>query len=111
MSIARSHRRPTQAQRVLEILERGGWHTTLELVDAGILRVGARVHELRLAGHAIEMRRRPRSSVYEYRLATEPPRSGAPAARPRLVDDCIACGERAALDAETLRCNDCEAAA
>jgi hypothetical protein len=65
--------RPTQAQRVLAILRDVRWHSTLEFVEAGVLRASARVFELRRAGYAIEVRRR--GSIYEYRLALAPPAS------------------------------------
>jgi hypothetical protein len=62
----------TQCDTVLELLDDGAWHTTLEFVELGILRVSARVFELRRRDFAIEVRvsgrgRRGRST-YAYRL-------------------------------------------
>ena len=70
----------TQCDAVRELLSDGRWHTTWEFVERGILRVSARIYELRRAGWTIEMRRRERSpwagsparAVYEYRLAPAP---------------------------------------
>lgn len=67
--MSRTQARPTQAERVVAILRDGSWHSTLSFIDAGILRAGARIYELRLAGHAIETRRRPGSQIHEYRLS------------------------------------------
>ncbi len=59
--------RTPQRERVLQLLGDGRWHTTLEFVQLGILRVSARVFELRAGGTAIEVARRGRS-IYAYRL-------------------------------------------
>lgn len=75
-----AHRRPTQAERVLAILGDRGWHSTFEFIDQHhILRPAARVHELRLAGHAIETRRCGHG-VFEYRHAGSPLLPAPPAA-------------------------------
>ncbi|HEY3961623.1 MAG TPA: helix-turn-helix domain-containing protein [Gaiellaceae bacterium] len=60
-------RRIPQTARVLMILADGRWHSTIEFVDAGILRAAARVHELRHTGHVIESRHAG-SAVASYRL-------------------------------------------
>ena len=60
--------RRTQQQLVLELLSDSGWHSTLEFIDEGLLRVAAQVFELRCRGFPIEGRRRPNSRVFEYRL-------------------------------------------
>jgi len=53
-------KRVTQAERVLAILFDGDWHTGLELAlgnGAPILSHTRRVHELRKAGHEIDIQR------------------------------------------------------
>jgi hypothetical protein len=68
--------RPTQCGSVLALLEDGCWHSTIEFVELGVLRVSARVHELRRRGFVIEVRRVEHpggAAVYAYRLATAEP--------------------------------------
>lgn len=65
--------RRTHCDLVLELLDDGRWHSTLEFVELGVLRPPARVHELRRQGFAIDVQRVPRqgrSPVYAYRLAS-----------------------------------------
>lgn len=48
------HKRPTQAQRILEYIEEHGCITSLEAVqELGILRLASRISELRKKGHKI----------------------------------------------------------
>ncbi len=63
-----TQRRPSQCDRVIEMLADGRWHSGAELLQRGIWRYTARVHELRLSGHAIESRRSAHSPLVEYRL-------------------------------------------
>ena len=50
-----SNSRPTQAQRVLDYIERFGSITQHEaLIDLGIMRLASRVSELKKRGHNIE---------------------------------------------------------
>jgi hypothetical protein len=52
-----THRRPTQAGRILEHLRAGNRITALEALDAfGCFRLAARIHELRRDGWAIQER-------------------------------------------------------
>jgi hypothetical protein len=52
-----THRRPTQAGRILEHLRAGNRITALEALDAfGCFRLAARIHELRNQGWQIEER-------------------------------------------------------
>lgn len=73
--------RPTQRGAVLALLDDERWHTTIEFVELGVLRVSARVHELRRRGFAIECRRIKHLDggpvVYAYRLATSGPADDA----------------------------------
>jgi hypothetical protein len=63
---------------VRAILFDGAWHSTLEMIEAGILRPAARVLELRCAGYAIETRKR--GTIGQYRLLPGAPRPDAPPA-------------------------------
>lgn len=48
------HKRPTQAQRILDYIERFGSITQYEaLQDLGVMRLASRISELRSDGHAI----------------------------------------------------------
>ena len=48
------HSKPTQAQRVLQYMERFGSITQFEaLKDLGVMRLASRISELRKKGHAI----------------------------------------------------------
>lgn len=111
----------TQQQVVLRLLADGQWHTSLEFVDAGLLRAAARVFELRREGYAIETRRVKKDArgftLFAYRLrrsaddleadaelkriqAKFPDLVGAQPERrqsPAIVDDCMDCGEREPL--------------
>ena len=63
--------RSPRLRRLLAVLERGGWFSTLDLsVMARVCAVNSAIHELRCNGADIECRCRPGSSerVYEYRL-------------------------------------------
>jgi len=52
-----THRRPTQAGRILAYLREGNRLTALEALERfGCFRLAARVHELRREGHAIRER-------------------------------------------------------
>ena len=65
--------RPTQCERVLELLADGREHSTIEFIELGILRPPSRVHELRERGLAIDVKRvdrAGRSTVYVYRLVS-----------------------------------------
>lgn len=90
--------RRTQRDLVLELLNDGGWHSTIEFVDLGILRAPSRVWELRCGGFPIECRRRPdrRSgkAIWEYRLEPGAPRRLPGAAgrdASRIVVTCPGC--------------------
>lgn len=49
-----SNKRPTQAQRILDYIERFGGITQYEaLQDLGVMRLASRISELRGNGHAI----------------------------------------------------------
>jgi len=61
--------RRTQCDRVLEVLRDGREHPTIEFVDHRILRLPARVHDLRRRGHVIEVRRVGRG-LFVYRLVS-----------------------------------------
>lgn len=91
--------RVTQRELVLELLDDGGWHSTIEFVDLGIIRVGSRVWELRCGGYPIQCRRRSggrgrSKAIFEYRLeAGAPlPLASAPTRRSSRVVVCPACG-------------------
>lgn len=64
--------RRTQCDAVLALLEDGHWHSTIEFVELGILRVPSRVFELRRRGLVIDVKRVPRnrSTIYVYRLVS-----------------------------------------
>ncbi len=65
--------RRTQCDAVLRLLEDGGWHSTIEFVELGVLRAPARVHELRQRGLVIDVKRvshRNRSTTFVYRLVS-----------------------------------------
>ena len=48
------HSRPTQAQRVLDYMDKHGGITQIEgLRDIGVMRLASRISELRKNGHAI----------------------------------------------------------
>jgi Helix-turn-helix domain len=64
----------TQRDLVLDLLAGGRWHSTVEFIDLGIPCAGARAHELRSRGFAIETRRTDRrgsSPIFHYRLHRE----------------------------------------
>ena len=66
----------SQKQRLLNLLSDCEWHSTIEICDvvygydhAGLARVGARIWELRRAGHNIEGKRDSKhQTIYWYRL-------------------------------------------
>lgn len=48
------HKRPTQAKRILDYIERFGSITQYEAMqDLGVMRLASRISELRKSGHAI----------------------------------------------------------
>lgn len=71
-----SHSRPTQAQRVLDYMERFGSITQLEaLRDLSVMRLASRVSELRKKGHditgemiTVENRFGEKCQVKQYRI-------------------------------------------
>jgi hypothetical protein len=70
--------RPTQCERVLQLLADGREHSTIEFIELGILRPPSRVHELREGGFTIDVRRVDHpgcSTVYVYRLVSSEPRA------------------------------------
>jgi hypothetical protein len=48
--------RPTQAQRILALLDGGEWIPLPRILSLGIAQYNTRIWELRQAGHAIENR-------------------------------------------------------
>lgn len=65
---------PTNRDVVLQVLRAhaGEWVSGVDLAMAGGgFRYGARIYELRQAGHVIEKRKSERSAVDEYRLVEE----------------------------------------
>jgi hypothetical protein len=59
----------TQKQIILKRLQGGGWFSTVECVrDFHILRLGARIFDLRAEGYQIEERNVAGKSWSEYRL-------------------------------------------
>jgi len=70
----------SQKQRLLNLLSDCEWHSTIEICDvvygyahAGLARVGARIWELRKAGHTIEGKHdKDRQTIYHYRLVPKP---------------------------------------
>jgi hypothetical protein len=60
--------RSARLQRVLRLLETGGWHSTLSIInEAQVCAVSAVVSELRANGQHIECKRR--GDTWVYRLA------------------------------------------
>jgi hypothetical protein len=54
---AETHKRPTQANRILRYLKEGNRITALDALESfGCFRLAARIHELRREGWAIEER-------------------------------------------------------
>jgi hypothetical protein len=87
--------RPSQNERILEILRDGRWHTNHEFYSFSVLH--SRVSELRSRGHEIEMRRSGgQEATYEYRLVA-PLRD--PSARPSFPSTCADRPEQLKLDA------------
>lgn len=66
--------RDTRRGRVLGLLKRGGWHSTMDVndVDGGGSEGCRRLRELRAMGYVIEKRRKVGSDQFEYRLAHDP---------------------------------------
>jgi len=63
--------KPTQRQRLIDLLSDGRWHPVQEL--HGICwRYGARLWEMRKEGLWLEKRRQEANRLEEWRLVTEP---------------------------------------
>jgi hypothetical protein len=75
----------TQKQTILDRLRQGTWFSTVECVrDFHILRLGARIWDLRYDGYEIEERRVEGKSFSEYRLRPPRPIELPPAFKPEV---------------------------
>ena len=71
----------SQAKKLLALLSDHQWHSTVEILERvyggshlGIARIGARIWDLRNAGHQIEGKKHPeKPSIYQYRLVPKEP--------------------------------------
>jgi hypothetical protein len=57
-----------QKQIILNMLQSGGWISTVDFVRQYILRGSERIRELKASGHEIESRRKEGTPYQEYRL-------------------------------------------
>jgi hypothetical protein len=74
----------TQKDQILARLQKGTWFSTVECVrDFHILRLGARIWDLRAEGYQIEERRVEGKAFSEYRLRPARPITLPPAFKPK----------------------------
>ena len=71
----------SQAKKLLALLSDHQWHSTVDILEQvyggshlGIARIGARIWDLRNAGHEIEGKKHPENAaIYMYRLVPKQP--------------------------------------
>lgn len=72
----RTAAKPSQAQRMADLLADGQWHSDAELWDIGVGRPNSRAAELRSRGYTVEHRREASevlpSRAHQYRITSRP---------------------------------------
>ena len=76
LTAMRARRRPSQKDRILDLLSDGQWHDTVEL-HAICWRYGARLWDLRQAGYSLDKRQTANPHIEEWRLVGAPAETAA----------------------------------